>query len=236
MLNNDIEASALLVYRNKNTGRLDMTSHEVMASPDQGRFTLGAGRAFSVEDKESLVDLLLNTESEIEFLDTKILVKSRTHLVWYTPPQKIDVQFKEAMFNSPIPGIVYIAQLGMPLRCFAFKGKSRPTPDSQLFYVPMGNVYGNGTMCVGNVEVPKDNTVASIPGWERFVLACTNTHEGGTNVLKDIVRIEDMIAFYKALSERNAKTFPDSKLIPVPGTHNSAFTVKFAVNKGATAQ
>ncbi len=236
MLNQDIEASALLIYRNKNTGRLDMTSHEVMASPENGRYTLGAGRAFSEHDKVSLVDIMLNAESTLEFLDTKILVKSRTHLVWYTPPQHIDVLFKEATYNAPIPGLVYIAQLGKPLRCFAFKGKARPTPETPLFYVPMGNMYRDGTFCVGNVKVPKDNSIASIPGWEQFVLQCTNTHAGSVNVLKDSDTFEGLQKFYKGLNESKAKVFPAAKLIPVPGDYGSKFTLKVAVNKGAHAE
>jgi PRTRC genetic system protein B len=235
MLNHDVEASALLVYRNKQTGRMDMTSHEVMAAPDAGRFTLGAGRAFSAEDKEVLVDILLNTDGSIDFLDTKILVKCRTHLVWYNPPQKIDVQFKGAMYNAPIPGLVYIAQFGKPLRCYAFKGKARPTPNTPLFYVPMGNMYSSGQFCSGNVQLPKDNSISSIEGWERFVLQCTNTHANGADVLKGIPTYEGMEAFYKGLSDRNAKTFPDAKLVPVPApTYGAKFTLDVAVKKGAT--
>jgi len=236
MLNQEVEASALLIYRNTNTGRLDMTSHEVMAAPDDGRYTLGAGRAFSEHDKEALVDILLNTESTLEFLDTKILIKSRTHLVWYTPPQHIDVLFKEAMYNAPIPGLVYIAQLGKPLRCFAFKGKARPTPETPLFYVPMGNMYRDGTFCVGNVTVPKDNSIGSIPGWEQFVLQCTNTHAGGTKVLNGDSSYEGLKALYKKLNESKAKAFPAAKLIPVPADYGTQFTLKVAVNKGAYAE
>lgn len=236
MLNQDVEASALLIYRNTNTGRLDMTSHEVMAAPDDGRYTLGAGRAFSEHDKEALVDILLNTESTLEFLDTKILIKSRTHLVWFTPPQHIDVLFKEAMYNAPIPGLVYIAQLGKPLRCYAFKGKARPTPETPLFYVPMGNVYRDGTFCVGNVKVPKDNSIASIPGWEQFVLQCTNTHAGGTKVLNGNSSFEDLQELYKKLNESKSKSFPAAKLVAVPADYGTKFTLKVAVNKGAHAE
>ena len=215
MLNSDIHATALLMYHHTKTKRLDLTTHSVISAPDEGMFTLGAGRAFSDVDKDALIDILLDTNSSVEFLDTRILVKSRSHLVWYNPPQSIEVLFKGAAYSAPIPGLVYIAESGRPLRCFAFKGKARPTPDTKLFYVPLGNVYKKGTFCIGNAIVPKDNALSSIPGWERFVLQCTNTHLGGVTVLKDHVSYEQMIAFYKDLSETGAKAFPARQLVKV---------------------
>jgi len=213
MLNSDINASALIMYHHSKTGRLDMTAHEVINAPGEGMFTLGAGRAFSELDKDTLVSIMLETDSSVEFLDPRILVKSRSHLVWYTAPQHIDVLFKGEMHNAPIPGLVYIAESGKPLRCFAFKGKKRPTPQTQLFFAPFGNYYKNGSFCTGNATVPKNNTIGDIPGWERFVLQCTNTHMGGVQVVKSHKEYADLIAFYKGLSDSKAKVFPPRELV-----------------------
>ncbi|MBM5458915.1 PRTRC system protein B [Pseudomonas sp. P66] len=229
MLNSQVKARALLAFHHLKTGRLDFTSHEVIPAAVDGGFTLGAGRAFSEEDKETLVDLLLNIESEVEFIDTRILVKSRTALVWYNAPQVIDVQFKGATHTAPIPGLIYIATPGK-LRCYAFKGKSRPTPDTKLYFAPLGNMYAGGSFCTGNVDVPKDNNIASIPGWERFVLNCTNTHMG-TKSLKTPTEYKDVIAFYKKLSDTNAKSFPASELMPVTHKANQ-LTLRDAVALG----
>lgn len=215
MLNSDTTAKALVMYMNSRTSRLDLTSHDVVATATDGEFALGAGRAFSQEDKESLIDILLNVESTIDFLNPRILVKSRTHLVWFNPPQVIDVMFRDVSYKAPIPGLVYIALAGGRLRCFAYKGKGRPHQETKLYQVPLGNVYSNGSFCTGNVQTPKDHSVASIEGWENFVLRCTNTHKGGVTVIRGADTTEAIIEFYKDLSESNAKAFPAAKLVPL---------------------
>lgn len=236
MLNSDVSARALLAFHHKQTGRLDVTSHEVMASSTEGQYTLGAGRAFSIEDKETLIDLLLNVDTDIEFIDTRILVKSRRMLVWYNPPQRVDVLFKGVSYEAPIPGLVYVASGGV-LRCYAYKGKSRPTPDTKLFYAPLGNMYQSGSFCTGNCDVPKDNSISSIPGWERFVLQCVNTHTGGIAVLSTLAKApassnkyQLLMDFYKNLSDSGAKSFPATELMPVNGKRNQ-HTLKMAFAK-----
>ncbi|WP_409286974.1 PRTRC system protein B [Pseudomonas guariconensis] len=213
MLNQNIKAQALIAYHHTKSGRLDFTSHQVVEASEVGQFTLGAGRAFTEEDKQSLIDILLNVEETIEFIDTRILVKSRRLLVWYNKPQIINVLFKGESYQAPIPGLIFIATDG-PLRCYAFKGKARPAAETKLFYVPLGNMYSNGGFCTGNCDTPKDNSVSSIPGWERFVLQCVNTHDGGVRVLKSCNSYDEMVAFYKQLAESNAKQFPAKELMP----------------------
>ncbi|MCU9528514.1 PRTRC system protein B [Pseudomonas mosselii] len=215
MLNSQVKARALLAFHHLKTGRLDFTSHEVIEAPAEGVYTLGAGRAFSEEDKEGFIDILLNVEAEIEFIDTRVLVKSRTMLVWYNAPQVIDIHFQGAIHTAPIPGLIYIATPGK-LRCFAYKGKARPKPETKLYLAPLGNMYKSGSFCTGNCDVPKEHNIASIPGWERFVLHCTNTHMG-TKTLKTPTEYKEVIAFYENLSDTKAKSFPSSELMPAGG-------------------
>ncbi|WP_421527015.1 PRTRC system protein B [Pseudomonas brenneri] len=233
MLNSEIKAQALLAFHHTKSGRLDFTTHQVIATAEMGQYTLGAGRAFTEEDKESLIDLLLNVEGGIEFIDPCILVKSRRMLVWYHQPQVINVLFKEEAHTAPIPGLIFIATPGK-LRCYAFKGKARPTPHTKLFYAPLGNMYTNGSFCTGNCDTPKDNALASIPGWERFVLECTNTHTGGTQVLRSASTYQEMVGFYKRLADAAAKDFPTKELIPVPGEPNH-LTLQDALSDGGAA-
>lgn len=214
MLNDEITAQALVAYKHTKTGRLDFTSHEVIALGDTGQFTLGAGRAFTEEDKDSLVDVLLNADDVVEFISPSILVKSRRMLVWYTQPQVIDVLFREVSHQAPIPGLIFIATYGK-LRCYAFTGDSRPTPETKLFYAPLGNMYESGSFCTGNCVTPKDVSINSIPGWEQFVLQCVNTHTGGKTVLKSHASYEGMVDFYKGLADTQTTAFPNDELVPV---------------------
>lgn len=47
MLSNDTEAKALVLYKHKQTNRIDLTCHDVVNTKIPGEFVLGAGRAFS---------------------------------------------------------------------------------------------------------------------------------------------------------------------------------------------
>ena len=219
MLNQEIKAQALLAYHHTKTDRLDFTVHPVIEAGNKGMFALGAGRAFSEDDKENLIDILLNIDSDIEFIDLRILVKSRQMLVWYNPPQKAEISFNSPAYTGNvdtfIPGLIFIATPGN-LRCYSYKGKSRPTPDTKLYWAPLGNMYEDGSFCTGNCETPKENSIASIPVWERFVLECTNTHSGNVQVLKSATTFEQMVDFYQVLKSGEAKAFPARELLPMP--------------------
>ncbi|MBA1250275.1 MULTISPECIES: hypothetical protein [Pseudomonas] len=214
MLNEQISSKALLIHHHKQTGRLDLTSHDIMPLDEGRQFTLGAGRAFSAWDKETLLNVLLDEMPEAEFIGPNILVRGRNMLVWYTPKQIIDIPFRGELIRAPIPGLIYVAQANRALRSFAFKGNARPTPDTELFYVPLGNVYSGGTFCNGNVNLPRNISPSNIEVWQRFVLESTNTHQGTICPMKGIRGFEDLIEFYRNLSAK-AKTFPASRLVPL---------------------
>ena len=234
MLNQEIKAQALLAYHHTKSDRLEFTVHPVIEAANKGTFTLGAGRAFSEEDKENLIDIMLNVDSEVEFIDLRILVKSRQMLVWYNPPQKTEISFKSSDFSGNIetliPGLIFIATPGK-LRCYSYKGKSRPTPDTKLYWAPLGNMYESGSFCTGNCDTPKDNSIASIAAWERFVLECTNTHTGNVQVLKSASGFKQMVEFYQALSSGETKSFPARELVPMP-SKKSHQTLRAALRNG----
>lgn len=79
-----------------------------------------------------LIDLLREEEPSIEFLPENLLVRGRNKLVWYTAPQVLEIPFRGEIIKAPIPGLIYLA--GGVLRCYAYKGKSRPTPETELHF------------------------------------------------------------------------------------------------------
>ncbi|MGG6987377.1 UNVERIFIED_CONTAM: hypothetical protein P3D65_29290 [Pseudomonas aeruginosa] len=227
MLSEKVECRAMLIHRHVEPHRLDITSHEVLPLEGGKTFTLGAGRAFSSLDKEVLIDLLREEEPSIEFLPENLLVRGRNKLVWYTAPQVLEIPFRGEIIKAPIPGLIYLA--GGVLRCYAYKGKSRPTPETELHFAPLGNTYNNGTFCSGNVNLPREILIENIPIWQRFVLESTNTHGGGVIPLKGIKDFKELVQFYRDLSAKQAKKFPDRclKLSEVKG---KPLTLKAAIN------
>ncbi|MFV3332873.1 PRTRC system protein B [Pseudomonas sp. NY15437] len=227
MLSEKVECRAMLIHHHKETKRLDITSHAVIPLDGGKNFTLGAGRAFSSLDKEVLIDLLREEEPNCEFIPPNLLVKGRNRLVWYTAPQVIEVPFNNELIKAPIPGLVYIAGNGS-FRCFSYKGKARPTAETELFYAPFGNTYANGSFCSGNVKLPREILIENIPVWQRFVLESTNTHAGGVIPLTKIKDFSELVQFYRTLASKNARKFPDQRLKAALANHDH-LTLKAAI-------
>ncbi|HHG4594549.1 TPA: PRTRC system protein B [Pseudomonas aeruginosa] len=227
MISNNISSKAMLIHHHQQTGQVNVTSHDVLAVQGGKGFTLGAGRAFSDHDKRALVELLLNEHSQIEYVPNNLVVRGRGCLVWYVAPQLIDIPFPDKTIKAPLPGLIFCAFEGMPLRCYAFKGNNRPEASTPLFYAPLGNVYEDGDFCTGNVKLPEEVLVQNIPTWERFVLESTNTHIGTVNPIKGCENFQGMIAFYQQLAESKARRFPAKSLVPFRhrGAHLTLDTV-----------
>lgn len=214
LLSNNIETKAMLVHHNRTTSMVSVTSHDVLALDEGRAFTLGAGRAFSAYDKADLANLLLDEDSSIDFLPENRLVSSRTMLIWYRLPETRDIRFANRTIKTPMPGLIFIAAANWPLRCFAFKGRKRPTLDTPLYYPPLGNVYRDGNFCTGNVNLPREVRAEHIPTWENFVLESTNTHSGSVKPVRGCTTVDDLANFLAGLEESKAKTFPAGKLAP----------------------
>lgn len=230
MLSEKIESRAMLIHRHTTTQRLDITSHEVLPVEGGKSFTLGAGRAFSALDKEALIDLLRDEEPSIEFIPDNLLVRGRSLLVWYIAPQMQEIPFRDEIIHAPIPGLILLAGNGR-FRCYSYKGKGRPTPDTVLHFAPLGNTYSDGTFCSGNVNLPREIVLENMPIWERFVLESTNTHGGGVVPLNKIANFKELVEFYRDLSASKAKKFPDQRLKPAQGK-SGELTLKEAINMG----
>lgn len=233
MLSEKVSSKAMLIHHHSQTGVVTVTSHSVIALEDgKAGFTLGAGRAFSPYDKSELATLLLNEDAGAEFLPESYLFSSRTVLAWYRRPGVHDIPILGERIRAPLPGLIFIAAANQSFRCFAFKGNQRPTPETELFYAPLGNVYQGGTFCTGSGNVPRDVRRENIPAWESFVLESDNTHSGTVEPVAGCRSFEALKEFYRALSEKGSKRFPASKLVSA-GSYSGPLTLAQAIKGGA---
>jgi hypothetical protein len=60
----------------------------------------------------------------------------------------------------------------------------------------------------------------------------TNTHGGGVLPLTKIKDFSDLLGFYRALSTKNSKKFPDQRLKPAMA-NGTQLTLKAAFSEGA---
>ena len=220
MLFDNVESRALLIHHHNETKNIDITTHGVIPV-EGGGFTLGAGRAMTLADRDQLTAILLDEDRETQFIQEHILAASRSMICWYRKPGFAELPFsvsqKLSTIKAPLPGLIFVASAAAPLRCFAFKGNARPTPETKLFYAPLGNVYSKGTFCSGNTNVSRTLTLSNIPDWENFVLGAASTHMGDISPIKGIQRGElaPLVSFLEGLTAAGKKAFPVGKLVPV---------------------
>ena len=109
--------------------------------------------------------------------------KGSEKYIWYTPPRKRMMFFKEALkienAEYHLPGIVYAAEESH-LNVYAYKDREL-TDNTELYAAPFFNVTG-ASVCLGSakIEKPKDLTYAKLlEYWERKFWLTEFSHLGG---------------------------------------------------------
>lgn len=122
------------------------------------------------------------TETNACFTSKGLLPKQILHLnssdngnvIWFTKPQKRKLFFIK---NLGIPnGMAFLPTLiwkanKTTLSVYAVKGKRRPTENTKLYYAPFFNVYENGNICMGTVDIQASKATSLeefIHLWEEY--------------------------------------------------------------------
>lgn len=124
--------------------------------------------------------LLVGQEKESAFLRPKSILPSNIlsldasrdngMVIWYTKAQLRELFFVQSLGipngKAFVPPMVWKASKH-GLSVFAITASKRPTPKTKLYYAPFFNVYENGKVCLGTINIDiKDS--ASV---EEFVMA-----------------------------------------------------------------
>ena len=110
--------------------------------------------------------------------------KGSEKYVWYNPPRKRMMFFKESLkvenAEYNLPGIIYETN-GNSLNVYACKGKVL-TDETELYAAPFFNVTG-ASVCLGSakIEKPKDLTYENLlEYWEKKFWLTEFSHLGGS--------------------------------------------------------
>ena len=122
-------------------------------------------------------------EKKQEFLKPKgILPTNILHInpsengsvVWYTKAIKRKLFFIENLEipngTAEVPAMLWLANK-RSLKIFALTNNRRPTEKTTLYYAPFFNVYENGNVCMGTVDVNLQNSVSVeefMEKWEEY--------------------------------------------------------------------
>ncbi|WDT67983.1 PRTRC system protein B [Cloacibacterium sp. TD35] len=95
-------------------------------------------------------------------------------VLWFTKSRKQQLYFTENLEISngraEVPAMLWFANK-RSLKIFALSSNQRPTEKTPLFYAPFFNVYENGNVCMGTVDVHIQNSTSLeeyIKNWENY--------------------------------------------------------------------
>lgn len=161
--------SALVFYQSKEQNEDNYVEYFDM---DKNGNPLNAHPLTEREAKALAISLAVNTKEEKrqQFLKPKgILPTNILHInpgenasvVWFTKAGKRNLFFSGNLEISngigEVPAMLWSAT-ERNLTVFALANNNRPTENTRLFYAPFFNVYENGNVCMGTVDVNIQNS------------------------------------------------------------------------------
>jgi PRTRC genetic system protein B len=167
---------ALLIYQNQMTVR-DEYGYEADRNPQVYVESYDIGKQgrpinahpLSAAELVSLSKLFQSTEElKSNYLKPKSLLPgnvlyldahSEGYAVWYTPPMETELFFAQDLGipsgKAHIPAMIWKAGKNS-LNVYALKGKGKPNANTPLYHAPYFNIYENGNVCMGTVQIAID--------------------------------------------------------------------------------
>ena len=182
-------------------------------------------RPLSVKEAQGLAKALDTRKAAAKaFLKPKgLLPSSVLHInpsedgsvVWYTKPQTQKLYFLESLWIAsqelPLPALVWAANKSR-LFVYALATKSKPRLSTPLFNAPFFNLYHNGNVCMGSVDVRISQSATLeefIAAWQGYFFGSYFSHLiGGHNPVQG-----NLISLYQSLSKAGG-VFPVKELVP----------------------
>ena len=163
--------NALVFYQNNQGSKDTYVEHFDM---DKNGNPINAHPLTEREAKELIKALTINIQKEKnqDFLKLKGILP--THILqinpsengavlWFTKSMKRQLYFTENLEISngmaEVPAMLWLANK-RSLKIFALSSNRRPTDKTELFYAPFFNVYENGNVCMGTVDVHIQNSTS----------------------------------------------------------------------------
>ncbi len=220
--------NAILLYRSEARGDLDLYAMARPSGPTfasihtvehgGGQPTITAGSPLTRQHLRQWTEALGRTEVPA-ILPDNVLVAHPDILVWWipakvrtsyfalsNPPEGLKALASRAVLQLPYPAHVLVATRSH-LGVYALPASERPTADTVVLHSPVLNVYTNGSLCWGNIPVPKSIAPASIPEYEHAVFDSWSTHPNVGQELT-VTGKGGLVRLWDDLAARKTKVFP----------------------------
>lgn len=206
--------SALVIYQANDDNRdtyvehfdMDKDGNPINAHPLSEREAKILAKSLNTEKEKSRA--FLKPE---RILPTNVLYINPTEkgsVIWYTKARKTTLFFTESLGipngTANVPAILWVASK-QNLTVFALTSDKRPTEKTILYHAPFFNVYENGSVCMGTVNVDIKNSASVeefIKAWESYFFNSRFSHLNNHNPTNG-----NCVSIWKGLIDTD-KTFP----------------------------
>lgn len=184
-----------------------------------------------VIDKQSLIDMLRDDDEKVtnSFISSTTLIDSAEQLVWYTPtmrrPMRLMRNKRAFQFNvAKFPATLFACnKKSKSLKLFALDSDSRPTPETQLYQLPVGNISSNGHLCLGsgNSFMPENIEQAYCEQIEKCFFDALSTHTSCDYLFKRDMKkrvktpYANIVKYWLTLAENGSRAKVKAQYIPI---------------------
>lgn len=213
--------SALVFYQTKDkfgdtyVEHFDMDSNgnPINAHPLSEREAEALAKALTVKNKKEKQQDFLKPVGVLPSHIIHINPSENGSVIWFTKAMQRQLFFTENLEIpngiAQVPAMLWYADKRV-LRVFALTANQRPTVDTPLYYAPFFNVYENGSVCMGSVDIKIKNSTSLeefISTWENYFFNSYFSHlMNGFNPIKG-----NCVNLWKSLINTN-KPFPKKSL------------------------
>jgi len=182
-----IPAKALLLYIGQENEEFYIESYDI----GKNGMPINA-HPLTMRESQSLADILNTTEENRQnFLQPKgllgqevIYINSQRNgfVIWYTPEMKKHLTFKADLTiadgMATVPPLLWKATASS-LEIWALKESKRPEISTVLCHAPFFNIYDDGRVCMGSVDIDIDrgcDLETFIFSWETYFFGSAFSH------------------------------------------------------------
>ena len=161
--------TALVFYQNNERNKetyvehfdMDEIGNQINAHPLTEREAETLAKALTVKTKKEKNQDFLKPKGILPTHILHINPSENGSVLWFTKSMKRQLYFTENLEipngMAQVPAMLWLANK-RSLKIFALSSNRRPTEKTHLFYAPFFNVYEDGNVCMGTVDVNIQNS------------------------------------------------------------------------------
>lgn len=189
-----IPQKALLLYKHQLEKECYMEAYDM----DENGTPINA-RPLTIKEAGEIAQLLQTNNRESFLQQSGLLQKNILYIdnrelgcvLWHTPCRKLPLFFKKELDipcgKAYVPALLWKATR-TELYLYALHGNNKPTMKTTLYYAPFFNIYEDGRVCMGTVEVDISTHITLdtfIKTWQQYFFQSYFSHSiGGLAPLK----------------------------------------------------